>query len=143
MDKISFPIHPASIFSEQRSGIRRRCCFRGCNTTDRDDIKMTLVKTKKKVHYNELIKNSNVRCSSIRRAMLCHYQRYYTLNRFGIKDERKNHWICALHELEDKVIKKTFKRGPRDIPITMTLRVPKPIGKKTKPTTQTKGNGTN
>ena len=44
--------------------------------------------------------------------------------------------------MESKIVTKNIVRKHVEIPVTMCLNVPKPIGKKNKPKSATKGNGT-
>ena len=91
-----------------RSGVRRRCCFPGCKTTnrDKDTIKMSVVTAKPKQSYTNM---ADSKVDSIKCAMYRHYLRYYTLDRCGIKDDGEEYHLCKNHEMEKKVVRKKFR----------------------------------
>ena len=82
-------------------GPRRKCCFAGCKTTDKDKdfVRMKLVKSKPKRSFDEM-NASGEKVDSIKRVMYNHYLRYYTLDRCGMKDEGRDYFLCDQHELE-------------------------------------------
>ena len=86
-----------------KRGVRRRCCFAGCSTTDRDKdyISLSAVKSKPKKDFNDMI---DAKVDSVKRVMHNYYLRYYTLDRCGQRDEGEQYYLCNNHEMETKVV---------------------------------------
>ena len=128
---------------ERKRGVRRQCCFAGCNITDQDKeyVNLNVIKKKPNGKYlPDVVTTGSIR--TIKRKLQNHYLRFYTLDRCGQKDEGKDYYLCENHDKEIlKVTKNIQREKNKTQSYTMELLVPKALGAKQAPKTESRGVG--